>query len=64
MLEHAQLSDIDTYANIEYAGQGRVKKKAREYVSMETSIAEDSDEVINANLRIMNTPSDIINNLF
>ena len=63
MLQHVQLSDIDTYANIEYAGQGRVKK-ARENVSMETSIAEDSVEVINANLRIMNTLSDIINNLF
>ena len=64
MLEHAQLSDIDTYGNIKYAGKGRVKKKARKYVSMETSIAEDSIVVINANLRIMNTPSDIINDLF
>ena len=60
MLEHAQLSVIDAYAKIEFADQGRVKKKTREYVSMETSIAEDSVEVINANLKIMN----IINYLF
>ena len=64
MLEHAQLSVIDAYAKVKFADQGRVKKKAREYVSMETSIAEDSVEVINANLRIMNIPSDIINDLF